>query len=164
MRDELLGRPVTDVDVAVAGDAEAGRPRAGPQRSAARCSRCPSASAPGARSTATPGCTYDVSALQGETIEEDLARRDFSVNAMARPLEGGAVIDPEGGARDLEGGCCGCCRARPTRRTRCARCAWRAWPPSWASRPTRTRSALTREAAPRLAEASAERVFAELGG
>jgi poly(A) polymerase len=37
----------------------------------------------------------------GTDLESDLARRDFSINAMAMSLEG-ALIDPYGGARDLE--------------------------------------------------------------
>ena len=36
----------------------------------------------------------------GVTLEEDLARRDLTVNAMARD-PGGRLIDPFGGARDL---------------------------------------------------------------
>ncbi len=35
------------------------------------------------------------------TLEEDLSRRDLTINAIARE-EGGALIDPYGGARDLE--------------------------------------------------------------
>ncbi len=41
----------------------------------------------------------------GATIEEDLARRDFSVNALAwgsRPGEPEALVDPYGGQADLE--------------------------------------------------------------
>jgi hypothetical protein len=34
-------------------------------------------------------------------IEEDLAGRDFTLNAMARPLEGGELVDPFGGQRDI---------------------------------------------------------------
>jgi len=34
-------------------------------------------------------------------LEEDMARRDFTVNAMARRLETGELIDPFGGVRDL---------------------------------------------------------------
>jgi len=37
------------------------------------------------------------------TLEEDLARRDFTVNAMACDIKGG-VYDPFGGRRDLEDG------------------------------------------------------------
>jgi tRNA nucleotidyltransferase (CCA-adding enzyme) len=36
------------------------------------------------------------------TVEEDLARRDFTINAMARRLADGALIDPFGGREDLE--------------------------------------------------------------
>jgi poly(A) polymerase len=48
------------------------------------------------------GQVWDFSPLQGETIEEDLARRDFTVNALARPFDGGELIDPTGGRADLE--------------------------------------------------------------
>jgi putative nucleotidyltransferase with HDIG domain len=44
----------------------------------------------------------DVTALQGDSIEEDLAQRDFTVNAIAEPLDGGPLIDPFDGALDLE--------------------------------------------------------------
>src|SRR5579871_6901943 len=37
----------------------------------------------------------------GSSLEGDLARRDFTINAMARPAEGGALIDPFGGQDDL---------------------------------------------------------------
>jgi tRNA nucleotidyltransferase (CCA-adding enzyme) len=34
-------------------------------------------------------------------VEEDLVRRDFTINAMAMPLDGGELIDPLGGREDL---------------------------------------------------------------
>jgi poly(A) polymerase len=37
----------------------------------------------------------------GTSLEADLARRDFTVNAMARPAAGGEIIDPFGGRTDL---------------------------------------------------------------
>ena len=88
VRDELLGRPVTDVDVAVAGEAEDAA------RAVARAVRgpvFPLSERFGAWRAIDreSGRTYDVSELQGATIEEDLSRRDFTVNAMARPLDGG---------------------------------------------------------------------------
>ncbi len=43
----------------------------------------------------------DVAGLQGKAIEEDLARRDFTVNALAMPAAGGPIIDPRGGRADL---------------------------------------------------------------
>ena len=44
--------------------------------------------------------TVDFTPLPG-AIEEDLAGRDFTLNAMARPLEGGELVDPFGGQRDV---------------------------------------------------------------
>ncbi|MGZ5314993.1 MAG: hypothetical protein ACXW0S_03920 [Solirubrobacterales bacterium] len=44
-------------------------------------------------------------AVAPATIAEDLARRDFTVNAMAVPLEGEAeLLDPHGGLADLRAG------------------------------------------------------------
>jgi poly(A) polymerase len=47
----------------------------------------------------------DVERLRGDSLEEDLALRDFTINAIAEPL-GGAhtepLIDPLGGLEDLE--------------------------------------------------------------
>ena len=36
------------------------------------------------------------------SVEQDLARRDFTINAMARHLADGAIVDPFGGRSDLE--------------------------------------------------------------
>ena len=50
----------------------------------------------------------DFSALQGTDILEDLSRRDFTINAMAQPLEaylkktGEDLLDPFSGKQDLE--------------------------------------------------------------
>src|SRR5262249_31742580 len=46
--------------------------------------------------------TVDVVALQGASLEEDLDRRDFTVNAMALPAAGGDLVDPHGGLADLD--------------------------------------------------------------
>jgi putative nucleotidyltransferase with HDIG domain len=37
------------------------------------------------------------------TIEEDLSRRDFTMNAMALELPGGRLVDPFGGVTDIKG-------------------------------------------------------------
>jgi poly(A) polymerase/tRNA nucleotidyltransferase (CCA-adding enzyme) len=37
----------------------------------------------------------------GKTLEEDLAHRDFTINAMAYDVARGAIIDPHGGKKDL---------------------------------------------------------------
>ena len=67
------------------------------------------------------------------TIEDDLARRDFSVNAMALGIRGGqrgALLDPFGGRRDLARGLIRalherCFRDDPTRLIRACRYAAR---------------------------------------
>jgi poly(A) polymerase len=40
----------------------------------------------------------------GESLEEDLARRDFTINAVAADTLTGEVVDPFGGRKDLESG------------------------------------------------------------
>src|ERR671921_2427629 len=40
----------------------------------------------------------------GESLEEDLARRDFTINAVAADALTGGIVDPFGGRRDLESG------------------------------------------------------------
>ena len=46
----------------------------------------------------------DISELQGETIEEDLLRRDFTINAIAYDLKENKFIDVTGGIDDLKQG------------------------------------------------------------
>jgi putative nucleotidyltransferase with HDIG domain len=103
----------------------------------------------------------DVSALQGDTIEQDLAQRDFTVNAMAVPLEGGDLLDPHGGRADLERRVLrvlpGAYEADPLRPLRMVRFATQL-----ELDPDPDTEALTREHAPHVVDASAERVFAEL--
>jgi poly(A) polymerase len=101
VRDRLLGRDTEDFDVAVARDVETAA------RAVARHgggTAFPLSEAFGAWRVAGPGRGWqvDLAALGGETIEQDLARRDFTVNAMAEPLAGGGLVDPTGGAADLE--------------------------------------------------------------
>ncbi|MDQ3794895.1 MAG: CCA tRNA nucleotidyltransferase, partial [Actinomycetota bacterium] len=40
----------------------------------------------------------------GESLEEDLARRDFTINAVAVDARTGEILDPFGGRKDLESG------------------------------------------------------------
>ena len=44
---------------------------------------------------------YDFAPLLDNDIDRDLARRDFTVNAMALPLDSDELLDPHGGQRDL---------------------------------------------------------------
>ena len=46
----------------------------------------------------------DVESLRGGSLDADLALRDFTVNAIAEPIAGGAPIDPLGGLADLAAG------------------------------------------------------------
>ena len=45
---------------------------------------------------------FEIVADPSVSIEDDMARRDFTVNAMARRLETGALVDPFGGRAHLE--------------------------------------------------------------
>jgi len=47
--------------------------------------------------------TLDITLLQG-SIDNDLLRRDFTINAMAYDVEGGSIIDPLQGWKDLREG------------------------------------------------------------
>lgn len=51
----------------------------------------------------TPGSRKPAVAF-GTSLEEDLSRRDFTINAMARPAVGGPLLDPFGGRWDLAAG------------------------------------------------------------
>jgi putative nucleotidyltransferase with HDIG domain len=161
VRDELLGRPVTDVDLAVAGDPE----RAA--RAVADEVRGPAFALSeefGAWRVVDRrgGRMFDVSPLHGDSIEADLGERDFTINAMARPLEGGELIDPHGGRADLESRTLRVLGARayeadPLRPLRLARFA-----AELGFAPDSDTERLSAAAAPRTTEASPERVFGEL--
>jgi Poly A polymerase head domain len=100
VRDELLGRPVYDLDVSC--------------RDAERAARALRASAGDAvfplnerfgawRVVLDRSRTVDFSPLRGDSIEADLAERDFTANAIALPVAGGgAYVDPFGGRGDVE--------------------------------------------------------------
>lgn len=56
------------------------------------------------RSTGVGHQDFDVSADHNMPVTEDLLRRDFTANAMAVDLDTGQLIDPFGGAQDIEQG------------------------------------------------------------
>ncbi|HYM56100.1 MAG TPA: HDIG domain-containing protein [Solirubrobacteraceae bacterium] len=104
VRDRALGRggETADVDVVVDGDpAEAARAVA---RAAGRAACFALSEEFGSwRVVAREGSwQVDVEPMRGGALEEDLALRDFTVNAIAEPLDGGAPIDPLGGMADLQ--------------------------------------------------------------
>jgi tRNA nucleotidyltransferase (CCA-adding enzyme) len=110
VRDELLGVPVVDRDWVVVG--------ATPEEMVAAGYRPVGADFPVflhpqtheqyalARTERKHGRGYKgftVHAAPDVTLEQDLARRDLTINAMARD-EAGRLVDPFGGARDLQAG------------------------------------------------------------
>src|SRR5947208_8026977 len=56
------------------------------------------------RSTGPGRHDFEIVADPGLSIDDDMARRDFTVNAIARRLDTGDLVDPFGGAGDLERG------------------------------------------------------------
>jgi poly(A) polymerase len=161
VRDELLGRPVADFDLVVGGDVRRAARALG---KAAGGPAFELSGEFGAWRVMGPGRRWqvDVAPLQGGSLDADLARRDFTVNAMARPLGGGDVVDPHGGATDLAAR-----RLRmvspagfdedPLRVLRLARFA-----SELALEPDPDTLAAAAARASRIAEVAAERVFAEL--
>jgi tRNA nucleotidyltransferase/poly(A) polymerase len=100
VRDELLGRPVVDVDVATPDPEVAARIYAGLTKGAL----FPLSERHGAwRVAFSDGSTVDYTPLRG-SLEDDLATRDFTINAIAVPVAGGERIDPLQGVADLEAG------------------------------------------------------------
>jgi poly(A) polymerase len=164
LRDELLGREVTDIDIAVDGDPEAEARRLAKE-----------VRGPVFRLSETFGAwrvvdrrdgrVHDFAPLQGATIEEDLRKRDFTLNAMARergPDEAARLIDPLGGRADIESRTLRVIgpesyESDPLRPLRLARFA-----AELGFAPDQETERLTAEAAHRVPEASGERVFAEL--
>jgi poly(A) polymerase len=162
VRDALLGRRTADVDVVVDGDPErAARAVARAARRAAcfELSREFGSWRVVAREHAWQ---VDVEPLRGGTIEADLALRDFTVNAIAEPLAGGATIDPLGGiddlrARRLRMAGAGAFEDDPLRVLRLVRLAL-----ELELEPDADTVRSAGAHASRLREVSAERVFAEL--
>jgi tRNA nucleotidyltransferase (CCA-adding enzyme) len=137
LRDLLLGRPRDDLDVVVEGDAVAlarrlggdaieherfwtAKARLGEVEIDLASARAESYPAPGALPEVRPA-----------GLREDLARRDFTINAMALALQGEPeLIDPHSGRADLEAGLLRVLHDRsfvddPTRALRAARYAAR---------------------------------------
>ncbi len=112
VRDLLLGRGRADIDLVVEGDAAALASRLGAE--VVSHERFATAK------VGLDGHEVDIAAARSETyphpgalpvvepaagVEADLARRDFTINAMAIPLRGEPrLIDPHGGRADLDAG------------------------------------------------------------
>ncbi len=138
VRDLLLGRGRSDIDLVVEGDAASLAARLGAEVVAherfatakvERDGHEVDIAAARSESYPRPGALPEVE--PAAAIEADLARRDFTINAMAVPLQGEArLIDPHGGQADLQAGLLRVLHARsfeddPTRALRAARYAAR---------------------------------------
>jgi tRNA nucleotidyltransferase/poly(A) polymerase len=99
IRDLLLGYPPSDYDLAVLGNPESFAAKIASKISG-RTVKLGKPGEPLYRIVSS-GITVDVSGAKGDSIEADLAQRDFTINAMAYDLSMDAVIDPWGGRRDL---------------------------------------------------------------
>ena len=110
MRDRLLGRPVADQDYVVVGSTPEQMEQLGyrpvgkdfpvflhPQTHAEY------ALARTERKTARGYKGFDIHASPEVTLEQDLARRDLTINAIARD-DTGNIIDPHHGVADLNAG------------------------------------------------------------
>ncbi|HME02016.1 MAG TPA: HD domain-containing protein [Solirubrobacteraceae bacterium] len=101
VRDRVLGSTMGDLDVVVDGEPEqAARAVA---RAAGRAACFALSEEYGAWRVVARDRAWqlDVEPLRGGSLEADLRLRDFTVNAVAEPIDGGAPIDPLGGLADL---------------------------------------------------------------
>jgi tRNA nucleotidyltransferase/poly(A) polymerase len=162
LRDALMGRPVADIDVAVAGDPEEAARRLSRAHRAGRFRMSQAFGAWRVQGGGLP-VAVDLMPLQGGTLEADLARRDLTVNALAVPVTGPPeVVDLHGGlgdlaARRLRAVRADALQADPVRILRVARQAEQL---GFAVDPGTV--ALARAAAPRVWEPAAERIRDEL--
>jgi tRNA nucleotidyltransferase/poly(A) polymerase len=161
LRDVLLQRDVAEIDVAVSGDAGA-LARAMESAGRGRAVLLSGERKPRVFRVAGRGRTLDVAELEGGSTEADLARRDFTANAIAVEIRSGALIDPFGGIADLSLRRLRMVSARnlhddPLRPLRAARLI-----ATHDLRPDRATSRASRLAAPELARVPGERVQSEL--
>jgi putative nucleotidyltransferase with HDIG domain len=161
VRDAALGREVEDLDLAVAGD-----PGAVAKRIAAATDAHAFELSAEFRTwrvvSGSNGWQVDLTALRGDTIEADLAERDFTIGAVAVALHGNEAIDPFGGLADLEARVLRAVSKRsylddPLRLLRAARLAAQLGLEIYPDT-----AALARAAAPRAADPAGERQLAEL--
>ncbi len=107
VRDELLGRAVKDRDYVVVGATpqdmlDLGYKQVGADFPVFLCENGEEYAL--ARTERKTGRGYQGFAVDFDpsiTLEDDLKRRDLTINAMARDLETGEIVDPFGGQNDL---------------------------------------------------------------
>jgi len=103
VRDLLMRRRPTDIDIVVEGGAAAFA-QALAERVSARVVPIGKGDLTTYRVTSRQ-VLVDVTALTGPSLESDLRRRDFTVNAMACHLHDHRLVDILGGRRDIEARC-----------------------------------------------------------
>jgi poly(A) polymerase len=161
VRDRLLGLPAVDFDGVVAGE---GREIAERLAAALPARLVPlGGKAFAAYRLVGKGFTLDLWDRAGTSVEADLARRDFTVNAAALDLRDGAFLDPFGAGRDLDARLLRATTPEsftgdPLRVLRLPRLLVQL--PGFAAEPATV--ALARQAAGRLATVASERVREEL--
>ena len=101
LRDRALGRSTEDLDIVVDGDPEQAARAVARAAGPAACFALSEEF--GAWRVVARGADWqlDIEPLRGGSLEDDLRLRDFTVNAIAEPIEGGSPIDPLGGLDDL---------------------------------------------------------------
>ncbi len=99
IRDALLGKPVSDFDVVVPRDPEGILPGLLRRVSRAAVVRLDH----DVIRVVISDVQLDLVRMQGQTIEQDLSKRDFTINAMAMTPRG-RLIDPFGGLDDIDAG------------------------------------------------------------
>lgn len=116
VRDHLLSVPLKDLDICVVGDA----PALAVKLAGATGGKLTVHQRFGTASVAASDCTVDLVTARRETyrrpgalpdvsagdLNDDLARRDFTINAMAIPIAGESteLVDHHGGRADLSAG------------------------------------------------------------
>lgn len=98
IRDLLMGREPADADVACLD------PLAAARTVSSKVIRLGDQEHLSAYRVVLPEHVYDFAELLDGNIADDLARRDFTVNAMAVDLSNGALLDPHGGQKDIRDG------------------------------------------------------------
>ena len=163
VRDALLGRRTPDLDLAVQGDVRALARELGRRAGGHAFQLSDEFGAWRVRSH-EQDWQVDLTPLMGETLDQDLYRRDLTINAIARELapEDGELIDPYGGVADLAARRLRSVgpdsfKADPLRVLRLARMA-----AELGFTADRDTLRLAAASAPGLSDVAAERVFAEL--
>jgi putative nucleotidyltransferase with HDIG domain len=162
VRDRLLARPTADLDVVVEGDPAAAARAVARAAGSAACFALSEEFGAWRVSARDGSWQVDVEPLRGGDLSDDLAMRDFTVNAIAEPLSGGEPVDPLGGIGDLRGRRLRMTGSRtftddPLRVLRLVRIAV-----ELELRPDEATRASARAHAAGLASVSGERVFMEL--